>query len=127
MSRGISYLCGPINGCTDAQCNDWRDFAKHRLHDHLDPMRRDYRGKEEECYREIVDLDKIDVRASDFIIANCHVPSAGTSMEVFMSWQIGKPVVTIVPDMRRASPWLRYHSTKMCTTIAEAVAWINAL
>jgi hypothetical protein len=40
------YLCGPINGCTDSECIDWRAAAKKRLSDTIDPMRRDYRGRE---------------------------------------------------------------------------------
>ena len=42
------YLCGPIAGCTDEECMDWRENAKTILHNAnistLDPMRRDYRG-----------------------------------------------------------------------------------
>lgn len=118
------YLCGPINGCTDAECNDWRAYAKSRLQDTVDPMARDYRGKEAESYREIVELDKIDVRRCDVILANCPKPSVGTSMEVFMAWELGKVIVAIAPEP--VSPWLRYHSTKLCSTMREAVDWIEA-
>lgn len=49
----IIYLAGPINGCTDAQANDWRTEAKRiaaeRGHTCLDPMARDYRGRESEA------------------------------------------------------------------------------
>lgn len=44
------YLCGPINGCTDDECNDWRSAIKHDwwveqyCHRTIDPMRRDYRA-----------------------------------------------------------------------------------
>lgn len=43
------YLCGPINGCTDDQCKNWREAAKQVLSDTVDPMRRDYRGREDDC------------------------------------------------------------------------------
>lgn len=118
------YLCGPINGCTDAECNDWRAFAKGRLPDTVDPMKRDYRGKEAESYREIVELDKIDVRNCDVILANCPKPSVGTSMEILLAWQLGKVVVAVAEGS--ISPWLRYHSTKLCGTVREAVEWIEA-
>jgi nucleoside 2-deoxyribosyltransferase len=119
------YLCGPINGCTDAECNDWRGYAKENLWRTLDPMKRDYRGREAESYREIVDLDKLDVRTCDVVLANCPKPSVGTSMEILLAWQAGKPVVVVAQEP--LSPWLRYHSTKVCGSIAEACAWINAL
>lgn len=121
----IVYLCGPINGCTDAECNDWRAFAKERLPFTRDPMKRDYRGREAESYREIVELDKLDVRQCDVILANCPKPSVGTSMEILLAWQLGKPVVVVAPEP--CSPWLRYHSTKVCQSMSEAVDWIRAL
>ena len=47
------YLCGGINGLTDGECNDWRTMAKEQIkgHEFLDPMRRDYRGREAERCR----------------------------------------------------------------------------
>lgn len=70
------YLCGPINGCTDQECKDWREAVKARLPETLDPMRRDYRGKETESYREIVELDKRDVEAAGVILVNYDKPSS---------------------------------------------------
>lgn len=119
------YLCGPINGCTDSECNDWRSFAKLRFPDAIDPMARDYRGREAESYREIVELDKLDVRNCDVVLANCPKPSVGTSMEVFYAWQLGRPVVAVAEGA--ISPWLRYHATKVCVTVREAVEWIESL
>lgn len=121
----LVYLCGPINGCTDAECNDWRSYAKSRLPDTLDPMRRDYRGREAESVNEIVELDKIDVDECDAVIANCPMPSVGTSMEVFYAWQLGKPIAVVAPEP--VSPWLRYHSTKVFATIKEAIDWLETL
>jgi nucleoside 2-deoxyribosyltransferase len=117
------YLCGPINGCTDAECNDWRSYAKSRLPDTLDPMRRDYRGREAESVNEIVELDKVDVDDCDAVIANCPKPSVGTSMEVFLAWQLGKTVVVVASAP--VSPWLRYHSDQVFATIKEAIDWLE--
>lgn len=121
------YLCGPINGCTDEEAKDWREAAKKRLPDTLDPMVRDYRGKEAESYREIVDLDKRDVEMSDLILVNYDKPSVGTSMEVFFAWTKGKPVVVVCRPETVISPWLRYHSTKIVHSFDEAFSWIEAL
>lgn len=119
------YLCGPINGCTDSECKDWREYAKRHLHDTIDPMKRDYRGREAESYREIVELDKLDVKACDIVLANCPKPSVGTSMEILLAWQLGRPVVAVVEGP--VSPWLRYHATKICGSAREAVEWIRSL
>jgi len=27
------YLCGPINGCTDEECKNWRETVKAQLPD----------------------------------------------------------------------------------------------
>lgn len=121
------YLCGPINGCTDAEASNWREFVKERLfqHEHIDPMKRDYRGKEAVAYREIVDLDKADVRAADLILVNYDKPSVGTAMEVFYAWGLDKPVLVWAPPAAVISPWLRYHSTKIVHSIDEVIATIR--
>jgi nucleoside 2-deoxyribosyltransferase len=112
------YLCGPINGCTDDEAITWRDWFKSQetFFDFIDPMKRDYRGRETEDYREIVDLDKLDVRNSDAVVVMYTQPSVGTSMEILYAWTIGKPVVVINESNKPLSPWLRYHSTAIVRT-----------
>ena len=116
------YLCGPINGCTDDEANNWRKAVKEFYPDQtIDPMVRDYRGKEALAYREIVDLDKRDVREADIILVNYDKPSVGTSMEVFYAWTLGKPVIVWCREDAVVSPWLRYHSTCFVHSVAEMV------
>ena len=115
------YLCGPINGCTDAEANDWRSRVKEHFSDTIDPMVRDYRGKESVSYREIVDLDKADVRRADIILVNYDKPSVGTSMEVFYAWTLGKPVIVWCSVGAVISPWLRYHSTMIVHSLSDVI------
>lgn len=120
------YLAGPINGCTDEECVNWRQFVKDNWDcKPIDPMVRDYRGKETNDYREIVDLDKRDIRESDLILVNYVKPSVGTSMEIHYAWTIGKPIVVVAPINARISPWLRYHSTAIVHTFKEAQEKFN--
>ena len=121
------YLCGPINGCTDNEAKNWREAAKLRLPDTLDPMKRDYRGREAECYREIVELDKRDVEDSDIVLVNYDKPSVGTSMEILHAWLHGIPVIVVCRPDAVISPWLRYHSTKIVYSFDAAYTWIEAL
>ena len=119
------YLCGPINGCTDAEANNWRKRIKDHCLRAVDPMVRDYRGKENENYREIVDLDKRDIRGSQVILVNYVKPSVGTSMEVFYAWTLGIPVVVWCSPSASISPWLRYHSTCFVHSFDEALEAIG--
>lgn len=121
------YLCGPINGCADAECTDWRVEATLHFPDAIDPMKRDYRGVELTAYREIVDLDKRDIRMSDVVLVNYVKPSVGTSMEMFYAWTLGIPVIVIADPAASISPWLRYHSASIVHTVADAVAKIRTL
>ena len=118
------YLCGTINGCADDEAKSWRDEVT-RLWQYgvIDPMARDYRGKEAEAYREIVDLDKRDVRECAGVIVAYERPSVGTAMKIFYAWQLGKPIALVDRSGKPLSPWLRYHSTKITTTIDEALDW----
>lgn len=122
------YLCGPINGCTDAEAMSWRERMKSDAllqswrTVFIDPMSRDYRGKEAESYREIVELDKRDVRSVDVVLVNYSKPSVGTAMEIFYAWTLGTPVVLWCAPDANLSPWLRYHSTSIVHTAEAAVS-----
>ena len=121
------YLAGGINGLSDSDAKDWREYAKERLNcDTLDPMRRDYRGKEDESVREIVHGDLADIGSSDVILASCVRPSWGTAMEIhYASYIARKPVFAVVPESQAVSPWLRYYTEAVYQTFDEAIDAIN--
>jgi len=134
MFRTI-YLCGPIFGCTDEECKDWRDYVTNLWKDDfplserktLDPMRRDYRGRTDDFYEELVELDKIDVMNSDVILVNYDKPSVGTSMEIMYAWERGKLVVVVTKEGTPISPWMLYHSHKIAHSFLDAINYIEGL
>jgi nucleoside 2-deoxyribosyltransferase len=116
------YLAGPINGCTDEEANGWRDQVRAALTgwDILDPMSRDYRGREGENAAAIVVGDKEDISASDVVLVNATRPTWGTAMELHHAYTRRKRIVafgTTVP-----SPWLVYHCDSIHPTLAGALA-----
>ncbi|MFD4699785.1 nucleoside 2-deoxyribosyltransferase [Streptomyces niveus] len=116
------YLAGPIQGCTDSEATDWRDAARMMIRgDILNPMARDYRGREHENVSDIVEGDKADIRKCRAVLAYCPRPSVGTSMEIQYAWSLHIPVVTVVPS-GPVSPWLRYHSIGVFRDLAAAIA-----
>jgi hypothetical protein len=119
-----TYLCGGINGLSDTDCRDWREVAKSLLHtETLDPMRRDYRGREDESVEEIVENDLIDIQESTFVLVNATRPSWGTAMEIVYASKAGLGIVAFVGDSK-VSPWLRFHCT-IHKDIETAVDTIN--
>lgn len=119
------YLCGPINGCTDSEAIDWRANITEHFPESINPMTRDYRGVEDIAYREIVDLDKRDIRRSDIVLVNYVRPSVGTSMEIFYAWSLGTPVVVWCDADASLSPWLRYHATAFARSLNDVIETIN--
>ncbi len=115
------YLAGPINGCSDDEANGWRSKVKLLHPNVLDPMSRDYRGKEAENCASIVEGDKRDIDSCDALLVYFEKPSVGTSMEVLYAWERQKPVILIDYSGRPLSPWLLYHSSIVCRSIEEAV------
>lgn len=117
------YLCGPINGRTDADAKDWREEAKRWLPNTIDPMARDYRGRELEpgIAAEIVENDKADISACDALLVMFDKPSVGTSMEIFLAWKLGKLILLVDVSGRPLSPWLTYHVTAVHATLDAAL------
>lgn len=122
MTQPVLYLCGPINGCSDAEANDWRSMVKGLWVGRcIDPMARDYRGREAEAFREIVELDKLDIDEADILLVNYDRPSVGTSMEVLYAWEHGKTVLVVCREDSVISPWLRYHAHHIVHDFASAI------
>lgn len=121
------YLCGPINGCSDSECSDWRELVKTWGFKNLDPMRRDYRGKEQDCVKEIVELDKIDIVNSDIILVNYVKPSVGTSMEILYAFERGKLIIVVSDKNTIIPPWMKYHSQFIVNSFSEAKELIQSL
>jgi nucleoside 2-deoxyribosyltransferase len=125
-SEARVYLCGPINNRTDEDCKDWREWVKSKWPGKtLDPMRRDYRGKENENVNQIVEFDKIDLMNSDIILVNYDGPSVGTTMEILYAFERGKWVIVVAPEGTQISPWLRYHSHVIVRSFADALRWVE--
>lgn len=127
--ENIVYLCGGINNLSNSEAKDWREAAKLALAnkcEFLDPMRRDYRGKELESIGEIINGDIDDIQNSDIVLVNAIRPSWGTAMEVFFACEQDKVVVTVCPD-EKPSPWLIYHSSIIKKTWAGAFEYILSI
>jgi nucleoside 2-deoxyribosyltransferase len=121
---GNVYLAGSINGATDSEANDWRDwFTSIWPWGVKNPMRRDYRGIEHQAVNEIVVLDKLDIQNSDLVVVRFDKPSVGTSMEVFYAYTLGKPIILWCDKDVTLSPWLVYHST---TVVHDKKALVDA-
>lgn len=126
------YLCGPINGRTDADCRNWREQVKASWisGETLDPMRRDYRGRELEpgIAAEIVAGDLEDLHNCDALLAFVDKPSFGTAMEIFyVKHDLKKPVVVIDATGLPLSPWLVHHADVIVATVDEAIAKLGSL
>jgi nucleoside 2-deoxyribosyltransferase len=132
MSKTI-YLCGPILARTTEQANEWRNKATKQLKKFtiLNPMRRQFSDKDKLGINEIVQMDKEDVKNSDIILVNYNCARqettlCGTSMEIHLAYSLGKYIVafTDLPE-DKWSPWMIYHSTRICKSFDEAIQYIN--
>lgn len=122
------YLAGPINGQADADVFAWRAAAKSMLSrfDIIDPADRDYRGREldDGVPEEIVLSDIAALGQADVLLASCHKPSAGTSMEIMHYYRSHRGRVVVVSPDGRPSPWVVVHSHAVVRTLEEACALI---
>lgn len=130
MNKPI-YLCGPIQNCTDAECMTWRqEAAKLWPGPVLDPLRRDYRGKELTNPAQLVADDLQDIRDSAGLLVWFDRPSVGTAMEIFYAKHVlGKPIVVVdarPPNSGPLSAWLVHHCDKVFEGLPYALAWLHS-
>jgi len=122
------YLCGGINGLSDADCKNWREQAKSLLKGvTLDPMVRDFRGREDQAGSMLVHADLHDISKCQFLLVNATRPSWGTAMELVYAHQSHKTVIAFVAPGNPISPWLRYHCSEIHLTLEAACDSINSL
>ncbi len=125
------YLAGPIMDMDDSQCVGWRDRVTWWLSLFnilaFNPVKqRDYRGRESDAsvdWDGIVEGDKQDILESDFVLANVHQASAGTSMEILFAWTHNIPVIVALSG-NNLSPWVRYHSEVVVYDVDWAICYI---
>lgn len=112
MKRPSIYLAGPINARSDEEVFGWRQEARQLLTpgwDIKDPADRDFRGLEDVAVDAIVEGDIAEIEGCEVLLAYAVTPSVGTSMEVLLAHQVGKP-----------SPWLVYHADGVERSLSSA-------
>jgi nucleoside 2-deoxyribosyltransferase len=101
----VVYLAGPMENCSVGESRKWRIIVDDMLDkgawppiEILDPTRR-FHGGDVSLFKRIFEMDLLDIRRSDFIIADLRdykMPKHGTAMEVFYaSYVEKKPVIGI--------------------------------
>lgn len=72
--------------------------------------------------REAMEFDLYNLRNSDLVIVNFNDPkSIGTACELILAKELHIPVIGINKDNQELHPWLVECTTRMCSSIREAV------
>jgi hypothetical protein len=124
------YLCGRIAGRFSVDCRCWREEAKRRLGSMLtlDPIARDYGGREWEpsIAREIVENDKKDIEQCGYLLVMFDKPSVEIALNIMYAYERAVPVYVVDASDKPLPPWMIYHATRICSTLAEACEAILA-
>ena len=118
------YLAGPINDITGAEAAGWRDRVRQSLADLVDvsnPLDRDVPSARDDAFKNIVEGDKLELDASDVVLAYCSQPSYGTAMEILYCWERSIPILVVLPPDQVVSPWVRYHATEIHNGLDSAL------
>ena len=130
MTKPIVYLAGPMDGREYHEVHDWRNKFKELYGAEycLDPTRREY---DKRAYSAIVNDDIEDIRnCTIMVIMWDNTPSIGTAMEMMYAtcegWFMENNIKTILinktgKNTDQLSPWLRYNSDHIVTSLKEAV------
>ena len=122
----LVYLSGPIMGCDDSECFNWRKEAEEQLPNTLNPLRRDFRNYKNATYLEcstLIKQDKKDIDESDIILVYYSRPSTGTAMEMMYAWQRRKNII-LVTACDNVPPWARIHCSLNTNNLKVAIRHI---
>lgn len=112
------YLSGPMNGRSDAEVHEWRDWFKQcDMFEWVDPSERDIRGKEHdaELALKIANEDYELVESCQALVVNTTMgPGWGTAGETHWAWLAEMPVIAICKGT--PSPHIRRWATEICVT-----------
>lgn len=115
-------------GLTRGQMNGWRTRATRELAKHgftaLNPVNTDLGNNP--IAREITSSNKYQIQHSDIVLAEFDRDevSKGTVGEVVFASLLGKPVITWGGSGHAEHPWIKDHSVRHFTDLAEAVGYI---
>lgn len=130
------YLSGAISGLSFEEQTKWRkqiqDAIKYGDYDlkktpiFFDPTQYysifDTQYKSE---REIMEFDLYNLRDANIVVVNFNNPmSLGTCAELAIAYDMKKPIIGINKDNQNLHPWLIEFTSRMCTTLKEAVSYI---
>jgi nucleoside 2-deoxyribosyltransferase len=124
------YLAGPIFRKADEECMTWRNDAAVRLRLHgfepVDPMARDYRGRDDIAPEAIVAADEQDIATCGYVLVNANQPSWGTAMELVyaMQWDCTAIAFATHANAPQISPWLRCHTDAIYESLGCALGGI---
>ena len=90
----------------------------------VDPMLRDFRGREKGNEAAIVDGDVAEVESCDAVLADFTRPDEGTAMECWHAHLFGLRVVAYTGGTR-PHPWVAYIASAVREDLSEAVAWLS--
>lgn len=127
----VVYLGGPMAGCTLQEMTGWREELKKTWTDlqFRDPCDREYKPQQ---WRQLVEDDIEDIKASDVGLWYMWKPGVGSSMEMVYARTQQIPIIVVVPDFKYVSPWIRYYSDFLVEDFDHAYkiikqTWPNAV
>ena len=134
------YLCGAITGLTYGEACGWRDHATKELldlgYDVFSPMREKLQLSKrfdtlaiphtDAIFQDPFERDILDVRRSDFIIANMWRVnpmngSVGTYVELGVAFGLGKYVIVVNPEGDDLHPFITGPANVVVPTIDDAI------
>jgi hypothetical protein len=121
-----TYLFGPKKSCVNTYPIDWREWVKKHLKTSiLDSLPSQYSIiKSNSKYNEVVNKDKQDILASDYILINFSKWSCRSAMVAAYGSFNNKKVIMVVPRSLDIDIWLYNHCYYICFSFQEAIDYI---
>ena len=130
------YLAGPIEGCSTAEINQWRQKCFLNFVDSVvgvTPYRGERESPDPEGQKRVVMKNYMDTKNCDLVLAylpkeiNQRRHSYGTTFEIAWGFSLQKPVVIVSDDETVHRHPLLNQSGAMFWELEEAIDYINVI
>ncbi|MFH0987233.1 MAG: nucleoside 2-deoxyribosyltransferase [Candidatus Micrarchaeota archaeon] len=95
----------------------------------MDELGRGYGSEDQKRIKQVVEVEKEQIKNSDAFVSVVKEPTPGTMMEIVFAYENGVPVYLLMSgahDRIKESPWIKYHAKEIFESEQELLGALDS-